>query len=149
MAKQEKYAGFWLRLVAYFIDYIILSGGLMIIGYILGILIGIFLSNRGMDEITIMTISMLLGLFVGLISSWLYFTLLESSFKQATLGKMAMGIFVTDINGNRISFAKANVRYWSKFMSGFFIGFGFLMIAFTEKKQGLHDKLANCLVLKK
>ncbi len=80
---------------------------------------------------------------------WLYYALFESSSKQATLGKMALGIVVTDIDGNRISFGRANARFWSKIISGMILGIGFLMAAFTEKKQGLHDMIAGTLVIKK
>ncbi len=62
---------------------------------------------------------------------------------------MALGIVVTDIDGNRISFGRANARFWSKIISGMILGIGFLMAAFTEKKQGLHDMIAGTLVIKK
>ena len=80
---------------------------------------------------------------------WLYFAFLESSPTQATLGKMIVGIVVTDLNGNRVSFSTASGRYWSKIASGATLLFGFLMTGFTRKKQALHDIMAGCLVLKK
>ena len=80
---------------------------------------------------------------------WIYSAVFESSGKQATLGKMALGIIVTDLSGKRISFGKASGRYFGQFLSGFILGIGFLMIAFTARKQGLHDKLAGCLVVNK
>jgi uncharacterized RDD family membrane protein YckC len=85
-------------------------------------------------------------LFVG---SWLYHTAMESSRHQATLGKKALGIIVTDMNGNRISFARANARFFGKWVSGMIMNIGYLMAAFTEKKQALHDILAGCLVVMK
>ena len=85
-------------------------------------------------------------LFVG---SWLYHTAMESSRHQATLGKKALGIIVTDMNGNRISFARANARFFGKWVSGMIMNIGYLMAAFTEKKQALHDILASCLVVMK
>jgi len=85
-------------------------------------------------------------LFVG---SWLYHTAMESSRHQATLGKKALGIIVTDMNGNRISFARANGRFFGKWVSGMIMNIGYLMAAFTEKKQALHDILASCLVVMK
>ncbi|MFC1717630.1 RDD family protein [Candidatus Poribacteria bacterium] len=80
---------------------------------------------------------------------WLYSALLESSSKQATLGKMALGIVVTDMELQRISFGRATGRYFGKIISVMIIYIGFLMAGFTEKKQGLHDMMANCLVVKK
>jgi len=85
-------------------------------------------------------------LFVGY---WLYYTAMESSRHQATLGKKALGIIVTDMSGNRISFARANGRFFGKWISGMILNIGYLMAAFTEKKQALHDILASCLVVMK
>lgn len=84
-----------------------------------------------------------------IVLDWLYFTAFEASSKQATPGKMALGIIVTDLKGNRISFGRANGRYWSKILSTAILLLGFIMIGFTEKKQGLHDIIADTLVLKK
>ena len=78
--------------------------------------------------------------------NWLYFTLLESSSWQATLGKKALGLYVTDERWQRLSFGRANGRYWSKLISVLVLGIGFLMVGFTERKQGLHDKIAGTLV---
>ena len=82
------------------------------------------------------------------VAQWLYFALMESSSKQATLGKMALGIRVTDVNGNRIGFGRATGRHFAKILSGLILGIGFLMAAFTEKKQALHDMIAGTLVVK-
>ena len=78
-----------------------------------------------------------------------FYALMESSNKRATLGKMAAGILVTDLNGNRISFGRATARYFSKLINAFTLGFGYLTIVFTEKKQGIHDMIAGTLVVKK
>ena len=80
---------------------------------------------------------------------WLYYTLMESSRFQGTLGKMAVQIKVTDLDGNRISFGQATGRHFGKFLSAILLGIGFIMVAFTEKKQGLHDVMAGCLVVRK
>jgi uncharacterized RDD family membrane protein YckC len=71
---------------------------------------------------------------------------MESSSYQATLGKMIFGMKVTDLYGNRISFARATGRHFAKILSGMILGIGFIMVAFTERKQGLHDLLAGTLV---
>jgi len=62
---------------------------------------------------------------------------------------MALGIIVTDMEGRRISFGRATGRYFAKIISAIIIYIGFLMIAFTERKQGLHDMIADCLVVMK
>ena len=84
-----------------------------------------------------------------MIVGWLYFALMESSVNQATLGKMALGIKVTDLDGNRISFGRATGRYFGKIVSGMILYIGFIMAGFTEKKQALHDIMASCLVVNK
>ena len=81
-------------------------------------------------------------------ASWLYGALMESSPYQATLGKMALGMKVTDLYGNRISFARATGRHFAKYISMITLCIGFIMVGFTERKQGLHDMIAGTLVLK-
>jgi len=78
--------------------------------------------------------------------SWLYEAFLESSSYQATLGKMIFGMKVTDLNGDRISFERATGRHFAKWLSGVILCIGYIMVGFTERKQGLHDLLAGTLV---
>jgi uncharacterized RDD family membrane protein YckC len=73
---------------------------------------------------------------------------MESSSWQATLGKKILGLRVTDLAGNRITFARASGRFFGKILSGMILGIGFLMAGFTARKQALHDILAGCLVLR-
>ncbi len=80
---------------------------------------------------------------------WLYYAIMESSGKQATLGKLALSLKVTDLNGNKISFARATGRHFAKIITDFTFGIGYLMPLFTEKKQTLHDMIAGCVVVKK
>ena len=77
----------------------------------------------------------------------LYFAGMESSASQATLGKMVLGIKVTDTDGNQLSFARALARNGGKILSSI-LNIGYIMVAFTGRKQGLHDMLANCLVIR-
>jgi uncharacterized RDD family membrane protein YckC len=79
--------------------------------------------------------------------AWLYYTWLESSAWGATVGKRLMGLRVTDEAGGRISLARANARYWSKILSAVLLSIGFLMAAFTARKQALHDLIAHTLVV--
>src|SRR5204863_9385676 len=79
----------------------------------------------------------------------LYGTLMEASKYQATIGKLALGLIVTDINGGKLDFSKALVRNLGKLLSNFIMLIGYIMAAFTEKKQGLHDIIAGTLVVKK
>jgi uncharacterized RDD family membrane protein YckC len=121
------YAGFWKRLAAYIIDGLIVGAASSIL----------FVISWGVFTPVLFVVG------------WLYFAIMESSEKQATLGKMALNIIVTDMEGKRISFGKATGRYFAKILSAIILYIGFLMVAFTDKKQGLHDMLANTLVLNK
>ena len=80
---------------------------------------------------------------------WAYYSLLESSTWQATLGKKALGLEVTDLNGARISFGRATGRWAARYVSVMTLGIGNIMAGFTEKKQALHDMIAGTLVIRK
>ncbi|MBM4406123.1 MAG: RDD family protein [Chloroflexi bacterium] len=84
---------------------------------------------------------------IAFFGGWLYYALMESSPRKATLGKMALGIAVTDYDGKQITFAKATGRYFGKLISVVILLIGYLMVAWTEKKQGLHDIMAGTLVV--
>ena len=138
------YAGFWLRFAAAILDGIILYILGSIAGFIVGLIVGIL--SLGNDPTTI---AALLGGVAGLIVGWLYHAFQESSSYQATLGKRAVGIVVTDLDGKQISFATATGRHFGKILSTLILMIGYIMAAFTEKKQALHDTMAGTLVVKK
>ena len=147
--KRVRYAGFWVRLVAFIIDRIILTVFSFVFGLGIGVLFGIGIVLSGVDESWAFDVIMdIISVIFAIVVSWIYFAVMESSSKQATLGKMLLGIKVTDMDNKRITFGRASIRFFGKFLSGLLLGIGFLMIGFTEKKQGLHDKLAGCLVVK-
>jgi uncharacterized RDD family membrane protein YckC len=140
-----RYGGFWIRVLAAIIDAILLRvvvapihiifGGLGLAGMMAGVpRLPLAIMGGGVT---------LIALFFG---SWLYEAFMESSSYQATLGKMIVGLKVTDLNGNRISFERATGRHFAKFFSAMILGIGYIMVAFTERKQGLHDLLAGTLV---
>ncbi len=86
---------------------------------------------------------------VAILGQWLYFAYLESGEKQGTWGKQMLGIYVTDLTGNRISFGRASGRFFAKIISGLIpLGIGYIMAGITERKQALHDMIASCLVLR-
>ena len=80
---------------------------------------------------------------------WAYNSGMESSPFQATLGKLALGLYVTDLKGQRISLKRATGRTFAKFLSIVTLLLGYLGAGFTSKKQALHDLVAGCLVLRK
>ncbi len=142
---QIDYAGFWWRVLAYLIDGVIMSA----IFFPLGIGVGLGLASSGADESSPLLPVVNLGLNgVQILTAWLYHAFLESSSWQGTIGKKVCGLRVTDLDGNQISFAKATGRYFGMILSGMICFVGFIMVAFTEKKQGLHDLMAGTLVLK-
>jgi uncharacterized RDD family membrane protein YckC len=145
------YAGFWLRFVAIIIDGIVL-------GVVLGIPFAVVMTAMGVSFIGVSRPEEMAGPFIGVFAlfeiiifagQWLYYALMESSSWQATLGKKALGLYVTDMNGQRITFGRATGRYFGKLVSGLTLLIGYLMAGFTEKKQALHDMMAGCLVLRK
>ena len=142
------YAGFWRRFVAYLIDGAILTFVTFIIMTI-PVLVAPLLWKDPTEQTFMPEVFALATEIIIFVMWWLYFTLLESSLKKATFGKMALRIIVTDLNGNQISFGKANVRYWGKIVSTIILLIGFIMVGFTKKKQALHDIMAGTLVLRK
>ena len=132
------YAGFWKRFAAFVIDLIII----FTLDVISWLLLGFQYSDwTGSAKDT--------GTLVGVLIAWIYFATFESSAKQATLGKMALRIKVTDMEGNRIGFGTATWRYFGRIISAGIFFIGYIMVAFTKKKQGLHDLIAGCLVVNK
>jgi len=147
---QVKYAGFWIRFVAYIIDSILL-------GIIIGPIFFMFFAPAAgfasfaddPEAIAIFAAGMSGFVVIELVIYLLYFAGMESSKYQATLGKMAIGVIVIDENGNRISFGRAVGRLLSKILSGLILYIGFIMAGFDSRKQALHDKIASTLVVYK
>jgi uncharacterized RDD family membrane protein YckC len=138
--RKPQYAGFWLRFVAHIIDSILIG----IVSIIIGVIVGVGVAIGSMTPFTNVTSSV-----ITIIIAWLYYAGLESSDRQATFGKQAMNLKVTDLRGRQITFIKATGRHFAKILSGLILFIGYIMIGFTEKKQGLHDILAGCLVVKR
>ncbi len=145
-----RYAGFWRRLVAFLIDSIIVVIIGCIGGSFIGLMYGFLAAATTWGDISpgsIGTGAGVVGFIWGIAADCLYFTALESSSMQATPGKMVLSIIVTNYEFGRIGFGQANARYWGKFVSSVIFGIGFLMVAFTERKQALHDQFAGALVI--
>lgn len=153
-APATAYAGFWLRFVAWIIDRILLGISFSFISF--PIMAASGLRNMMMNHPP-QTPAELLAMFgmlsrliaLAVVFNWLYYALLESSAWQATLGKKALGLEVTDMAGRRVSFARATGRYFGKIVSAFILMIGFIMAGFTAQKQALHDMMAGCLVIRK
>ena len=132
-----QYAGFWKRVAAFVIDFVIIAICSIPVTFI-------FYAYFSNDEPSVAE-RKVQGM--GLAFAWLYFALMESSVYQGTIGKMFLGIKVTDLNGNRIGFGRATGRHFGRLLSVLLIFIGYIMVAFTQKKQGLHDIMAGCLVV--
>ena len=134
---EPKYAGFWRRVGAAIIDWLLLAG----FGFVIATILGVDLTKQHSAQFeTIVNL-------IGLIEYWLYFAILECSKLQASVGKRFLRLRVTDLSGERISFGKATGRHFGKIVSFVILLIGFLMVGWTEKKQGLHDKMAGTLVI--
>jgi uncharacterized RDD family membrane protein YckC len=138
-------AGFSKRFFAHLFDIIILYIIIILSVFIFAVIYGLFITT---DEITDEIPEYLVYGF-SFVIFWLYYTLMESSPKQATIGKQSMGIFVTDINGDRLSFKAASSRNCSKIIFNFALGISFITMFFTEKNQSLHDITSRTLVVQK
>ena len=125
-----RYSGFWIRLVAYIIDTIVMAILMAVVGVV-------FEKNQS-----------LVGLLT-FVMYWLYTALLNSSSWRATVGKKVLGLVVVDEYGDRLSFGRATGRFLAEIISTLTLGIGYLMVAFTAHKQGLHDKIAKTFVIKK
>ena len=135
-----QYASFWKRALADSVDGVVL----MIPVAVLVTTVALFWSDvpaRGAELL-------LIGFIVLHFTAWLYRAVLESSSQRATFGKQALALTVTDLNGNQLTCGAASKRHFGKFISGFLF-IGFIMAAFTSKRQGLHDMMAGALVLEK
>jgi uncharacterized RDD family membrane protein YckC len=137
-----QYAGFWLRFVAAIIDAVIL----FFLGLLVGFVMAFPLGAMGADREATQLLTQLVGVIVG----FLYFALQESGADQATLGKKAMGLKVTGLDGqSRISFGQATGRYFAKIISVLSLLIGYMMAGWTQRKQALHDMMAGTLVVKR
>jgi uncharacterized RDD family membrane protein YckC/Tfp pilus assembly major pilin PilA len=136
-----RYAGFWRRVAASVID--------SLVQFVLALIVvvaALFMTgdpdsaeNSKSADVLYYVGSWLLG--------WLYFAWMHSSAWQATLGKRALGIKVVSLDGTRISFGRATGRYFGYLLSGLILGIGYLMAAFTKRKQALHDMMSSTLVV--
>lgn len=152
----REYAGFWKRVVAMILDTVLL----IMVNFAILFIATQVVNSRNFATVMAVSLAMNFGI------QWLYFAGMESSTRQATLGKSAIGIKVTDMRGRPISFRRATGRLLAKLMFGLVgnvlveldyvvvgavflvVGLiGYLMVAFTDEKRGLHDMLAGTLVV--
>lgn len=143
------HAGFWRRFVAYIIDSLILAAAAIPL-YLVMVLPVFFGASRGDAAGVFRALGLIVAFdVVVVLGSWLYFALCESSRRQATPGKLALGLCVTDLRGRRIGFGRASGRFFGKFVSGIIFDIGYLLAGWTARKQALHDLMADCCVVRR
>jgi uncharacterized RDD family membrane protein YckC len=145
-APQVRYAGFWLRFFAFVIDQVIL--GVAITPFTWGMVGSAMVMRGDPGDMPLMMGRIIRVTFISVVIKWLYYALMESSSKQATIGKLALGLKVTDLYLRPIDFGRASGRYFGKFLSGLTLLIGYIMAGFTARKQALHDMLAGTLVIR-
>jgi uncharacterized RDD family membrane protein YckC len=147
------YAGFWKRVAAYMIDAVVLGVVTQIIQMVvMGIFMGAsytsLISNPEGFMSSASGIALILGAYlIPLLINLAYYAGMHSSSKQATLGKIAVGIKVVTDDGRQISLARGIGRFFAAMLSGLIMCIGYLMAGFTERKQGLHDMICSTLVV--
>lgn len=141
------HAGFWRRAVAWLIDGLILSPVFVVLylSVVGSSAVPLAMQPGGMVPFRVFPSLWFLWVLV----PWLYYALCESSAWQATPGKLALGLRVTDEHGRRIGFARATGRFFGKFLSGLILDIGYMLAGWTERKQALHDLMAGCCVVRK
>jgi uncharacterized RDD family membrane protein YckC len=143
--RPDLHAGFWLRLAAYLIDGVILAPVFAALYLSLGgpwpwsLQLGAILPPGVWSSMWL----------AGLLIPWLYYAGCESSVLQATPGKLVLGLRVVDAYGHRVGFARATGRFFGKLLSGLIMDVGYLLAAWTPRKQALHDLMAGCCVVRK
>ena len=180
-------ASFWRRMLANFIDGLLLGTVAVVLLFVFGgssLLALIAAAGGGSSASQLgpaiigLAGAYLLWFLVVTIGSWLYYTLLESSERQGTLGKIACGLFISNLNGERITSGQANGRYWSKvgvsiaialvfgiisvpfgvdspigqllnFAYYLAVLYTYVMVFFTPRKQTLYDQISGTLVWKR
>ena len=143
-----RYAGFWIRFVAAVIDGVAVGIVTGPVSLVIGAITGLAGRAVAIPDPGMQLAAFLITVAFSATVSWIYEASLESSSYQATLGKMALGLKVTDLEGRRISFARATGRRFSKWISGLTFLLGYIAAGFTARKQALHDLIAGTLVIR-
>ena len=143
MVGEMRYAGFWIRFAAYFLDGIILG----IFNMILGFIIGLGAASTGDESGVALGLQVVLNL-IGIVIGVTYFTFFNGRF-GATPGKMACGLTIVTAEGQPITYLRAFARYWATLLSTLTLLIGFIIAAFDDQKRALHDHICSTRVIRK
>ena len=146
--EQAQYAGFWRRWAAWTLDTVIVG---YFSNYFYFAFVGQLQMQSGLadDPVRMIGIARIYQVVFSISLGWAYFAGMESSPLQATVGKLTVGLFVTQENGERISFGQATGRFFGKIISSLTLCIGFMMAGWTSRKQALHDIMAGTFVHRK
>jgi predicted Zn finger-like uncharacterized protein len=140
---EQSYAGFWVRVLAYLIDWVLL----VTVQTALSLLINLIIGMLGIVTEGDPAISTIIWLFGAVLS--ISYAVFFTGYCGQTPGKMALRIKVIRTDGSPINYGRAALREVpGKFISSILLGIGYLMVAFDNRKQGLHDKIADTYVIK-
>lgn len=135
------YASPMQRLGAFVVDMVLLTAGAFFLTFMAALVMPFWFDDPEFTVFFTNALPMPLG--------WLYYAVLESSPLQATPGKIMLGVKVTDFDGNRAGLLRTTIRHFAKILSSALFMIGFLMILFTRRRQGLHDMMSGCLVVRR
>ena len=146
----QNYASFWIRLLAFIVDYLLIN---FVLSFIVALVIiigfgetGPEMVERGDDLVRDLSESWGPAQLLIILAYWLYFAIMHSSAWGATVGKRVLGLYVVDEEGHRLSFVKATIRFFGKLLSLFTFFIGFLVALIHPKRQALHDLIAKTFV---
>lgn len=143
-----RYAGFWRRVAAFAIDHLIVIAVFAAAVFGVGVVYVLLSGDMERAVSAYLEIAYFAVKPLSVVVLWLYYAILECGVHQATLGKRALSIKVTNLVGERIGFWRSFGRQAGKIVSTLTLGIGFVMAAFTRRKQALHDIFARCLVVR-
>ena len=140
-SERDSFGGFWIRFAAYLVDVVVMLIPSLFISFLLHSVI----PAANDQERSFVN---LVGDFFVILVWWVYTAGFLSSPWQATPGKRICGLKVIDCDGGRLSFGQATGRYFASLLSYLLLCIGVLMVAWTARRQSLHDMMANTLVIK-
>jgi uncharacterized RDD family membrane protein YckC len=145
-----QYAGFWTRIGAFIIDCVVIAVFIAVYNLVTTIFSGQILAlgpsprtESGYYATSFVILLIQMGLVV------VYYAGFESSAWQATPGKLAAGIRVTKVDGERVSFLQAVARHIASGFSWILFSIGYLIQPFTQRRQTLHDLITGTVVVER
>lgn len=144
---EAPYSGFWRRFGALVIDDIVFTVGFYAVAFLVAaVTAAAFSKSAGVGAREWIIVVVVVGV---VLAPWFYYAGMESSSLQGTLGKLVIGIKVTDLEGKRVTFGRATGRFFAHILSGITLGIGYALVVFTSHRQALHDMIAGTLVVRR